>query len=208
MIIHDISLAITPSMTVYKNKDIKRPLFSSAATFEKEGVYETQLSMNLHTGTHIDFPLHTIKNGNNSNHHPLETFIGTALVIDLSHLDDHISENDLLPFEINPGDFVLLKTRNSLTEDFDFNFVYLDASAARYLVSKKIRGVGIDALGIERNQPNHPTHDLLLSNHIIILEGLRLKGIAPKIYDFLALPIKIDNVEALPVRAVLIEKDC
>lgn len=207
MIIHDISVAIKPTMTVYKNKDNKRPLFSLAASFEKEGVYETQISMNLHTGTHIDFPLHTIKNGKNSNQHAIETFIGIASVIDLSHLDDHIGENDLLPYEIKSGDFVLLKTKNSLSEDFDFNFVYLDESAAKYLVSKKIRGVGIDALGIERNQPNHPTHDLLLSNHIVILEGLRLKDIEPKNYQFMALPIKIDNVEALPVRAILIENE-
>ena len=207
MIIHDISMSIKPDMTVYKNRDNKRPEFFQAATFEKEGVFETKVSMNLHTGTHIDFPLHTIANGRNSNDHPIETFIGQAKVIDLKHLTDHISMADLLNFTINEGDFILLKTKNSFTEEFDFDFVYLDQSAASYLAKKKIRGVGIDALGIERNQPNHPTHDLLLSNNIIILEGLRLRQIHAKTYDFIALPLKIDNVEALPVRAILLEKD-
>lgn len=207
MIIHDISMTIKESMTVYKNKESKRPVFTSAASFEKEGVYETNLLMNLHTGTHIDFPLHTLYNGHNSNQHPLDTFLGQAKVIDLTRIDDHISKEDLMPYDIHPGDFVLLKTKNSLSDSFEFDFVYLDHSAASYLANKHIRGVGIDALGIERNQPNHPTHDTLLSNDIIILEGLRLKDISPKIYDFVALPIKIDGVEALPVRAILIENE-
>ena len=205
MIIHDISMNINPEMTVYKNRDNKRPELINAASFEKEGVYETKLSMNLHTGTHIDFPLHTIRNGSNSNQYKLETFLGKAKVLDLLHVNDHISESDLISFDINEDDFVLLKTKNSETELLDFEFVYVDLSAAKYLAKKKIRGVGIDSLGIERNQANHPTHDTLLNQNIIILEGLRLKDIEAKTYDFICLPLKIDDVEALPVRAILIE---
>lgn len=207
MIIHDISMTITKEMAVYKNRDHKRPVFYQAASFEKEGVYETQLLMNLHTGTHIDFPLHAIKHGNNSTNHRLETLIGRAKVLDLTHLIDCVSAADLQNSNIAEEDFILIKTKNSFSENFDFNFIYLDQSAAAYLVSKKIRGIGIDALGIERNQPNHPTHDLLLSNNIMILEGLRLSQISAKTYDLIALPLKIDNVEALPVRAILLEND-
>ncbi|PKK97704.1 MAG: cyclase, partial [Tenericutes bacterium HGW-Tenericutes-2] len=207
MIIHDISMSINPSMTVYKNRDNKRPELINAASFEKEGVFETKLSMNLHTGTHIDFPLHTIQNGVNSNQYELETFLGIAKVFDLLHVNDHISESDLLPLDIKENDFVLFKTKNSESESFDFEFIYVDLSAAKYLSKKKIRGVGIDSLGIERNQANHPTHDTLLSQNIVILEGLRLNNISAKTYDFICLPLKIDAVEALPVRAILIEND-
>jgi len=207
VIIHDISMNIQPKMTVYKNRDSKRPIFSQTAIYDKDGVNETNLAFNLHSGTHIDFPLHTIKNGKNSNHHDLKTFLGTAKVFDLSFVDDHLSMNDLISLDIAENDFVLFKTKNSDTEAFDFNFIYLDLSAAQYLADKKIRGVGIDALGIERNQPNHPTHDVLLGNNIIILEGLRLKAIEAKNYDFICLPLKINDVEALPVRAILIENE-
>ena len=207
MMIHDISMNIHPLMTVYKNRDNKRPEFTIAASFEKEGVFETKIAMNLHTGTHIDFPLHTIQDGKNSNYFLLDSMIGKAKVFDLTHVVDHITQSDLEGLEINEFDFILLKTKNSLSESFEFDFIYLDLSAAKFLADKMIRGVGIDSLGIERNQVNHPTHDTLLSHNIIILEGLRLKDIKPKTYDFICLPLKIDSVEALPVRAILIEND-
>ena len=81
----------------------------------------------------------------------------------------------------------------------------MNENAARYLVDKKIRGVGIDSLGIERAQAGHPTHNLLLGAGIVILEGLRLKNIKQDTYELYCLPLKIKNVEAVPVRAILIK---
>ncbi len=205
--IYDISMTIHPRMPVYKNREEKRPRFKTTKTFEKDGVYETDLTLNLHTGTHIDFPLHTLKNGQDSHQHDVQRLLGEAKVFDLTHVTEGITENDLIEHPIEDNDFILFKTKNSARDDFDFNFVYLTKSGAEYLVKKRIRGVGIDALGIERNQPNHPTHDLLLSNNILILEGIRLKNVPQGNYEMMALPMPIDGVEALPVRALLKSKD-
>jgi arylformamidase len=131
--------------------------------------------------------------------------VGEAKVFDLTHLEDSIGVDDLKQYVINEDDFILFKTKNSLKEPFDFNFIYLTHDAAVYLKDKKIRGVGIDALGIERNQPGHPTHDTLLKAGIIILEGIRLKTIKEGLYNLICLPLKIAHVEALPVRAILTE---
>ena len=86
------------------------------------------------------------------------------------------------------------------------DFIYLAESGARYLVDKGVRGVGIDALGIERNQLGHPTHKLLLANGIYILEGLRLKEVKEGSYTLIAAPLNIIGVEASPVRALLLDK--
>jgi arylformamidase len=206
MKIIDISMAIEPTMTVYKNKEAKKPTFHQSAFFDANGVYETDITLNLHSGTHMDFPLHTIPGGKNSNHEVLDTFIGDAKVFDLTHLADAISLSDIKDFSIEPGDFVLFKTRNSQIEEFDFNFVYLALDAATYLSDIGIRGVGIDTLGIERNQPNHPTHDVLLLGDVIILEGLRLGHVEEGTYELICLPLKISNVEASLTRAVLVQR--
>jgi len=116
-----------------------------------------------------------------------------------------ITYEDIKNFQIETNDFVIFKTKNSLSEVFDYDFIYVDESAASYLAKKKVRGVGIDALGIERAQKNHPTHKILLSNDIIILEGLRLKSVPEDKYKLFCLPLKIAQVEALPVRAILIK---
>lgn len=71
--------------------------------------------------------------------------------------------------------------------------------------SLKISGVGIDSLGIERSQPGHETHKLLLGQGIIILEGLQLADIKEGAYKMLALPLKMHGTEAAPARVVLIE---
>jgi arylformamidase len=198
-------MTINEEMMVYKNREEKKPKIKQVNFFEKQGNYESLLTMNLHTGTHIDYPLHMLKDGLTSASENLKALIGKAKVFDLLEVNDHISETDLKTLNIEENDFVLFKTKNSLKETFDFNFIYLDESGAEYLKDKKIRGVGIDGLGIERAQENNPTHKILLSNNIIILEGLRLKEIIEDEYEMYCLPLKIDKVEASPVRAILIK---
>ncbi|MDT8336741.1 MAG: cyclase family protein, partial [Candidatus Izemoplasmatales bacterium] len=61
--IYDISVAITPEMTVYKNKEEKKPKIKQVNFFDKQGNYESEISLNMHTGTHIDYPLHMLENG-------------------------------------------------------------------------------------------------------------------------------------------------
>lgn len=203
--IYDISMTIHPKMMVYKEKEEKYPKIKQVNFFEKEGNYESEITMNLHTGTHIDFPLHMIKDGANSVTENLDILTGKAKVFDLTHLKGKITYDDILDFLIEKDDFIIFKTKNSLSEKFDYDFVYLAEDAANYLAKKKIRGVGIDALGIERAQKNHPTHKILLSNNIVILEGLRLNQVKEDSYELFCLPLKIANVEALPVRAILIK---
>lgn len=53
-------------------------------------------------------------------------------------------------------------------------WISLAIDGAEYLADIGINGVGIDALGIERDQPSHRTHLSLMEKHIIILEGLSL----------------------------------
>ena len=203
--IYDISMTIHKKMMVYKNKEEKYPKIKQVNFFEKEGNYESELTMNLHTGTHIDFPLHMIKDAADSNTESLDILTGKAKVFDVTYLKEKITYEDIKNFQIEADDFIIFKTKNSLSEIFDYDFVYLEESSATYLANKKVRGVGIDALGIERAQEKHPTHKILLSNNIIILEGLRLNAVPEDTYELFCLPLKIANVEALPVRAILIK---
>ncbi len=200
---YDISMPIQLGMPVYKNYPDKTPSFEVIRTFEQHTVFETNITMNLHTGTHLDFPKHTLPQGGTSTGHDLTALIGSATVIDLTHVDGGITREDLEPVSIQPGDFVLFKTKSSWDETFNPEFIYVSLSAAKYLVERQVRGVGVDALGVERAQPGHPTHDLLLSNNIIILEGIQLKDVPAGTYKMTCLPLHIVGVEALPVRAIL-----
>ena len=201
--IYDVSMPIHKNIQVYKNREEKKPIFTNAANHQENQVHETKLEFNLHTVTHVDFPLHMIEDGKTSDSENIKTFLGKCKVLDFSSVQSSIGKEELMKHTIEENDFLLLKTKNSLSEDFLFDFIYLNEEGAKYLLEKKIRGVGIDGLGIERNQKEHPTHKILLGNDIAIIEGLRLKGIKENDYEMICLPLSIKGVEASPARVIL-----
>ncbi|MBB2183150.1 cyclase family protein [Lachnospiraceae bacterium MD1] len=203
--IYDISMPITLDMPVYKGKPEKKPSIIVESDYSTGNFYESRISMNLHTGTHLDRTLHMVKDGNTIENLSLDRVITPCKVLDLTTAIECISKSNLMKKDIQEGDFLLLKTRNSFEDILEENFIYLDKSGAEYLASKKIKGVGIDALGIERSQPNHETHLQLMKEDIQILEGLRLQDIEEGEYFLFAAPINIAGAEAAPVRAVLLQ---
>ncbi len=205
MKIYDISMPILPSMPVYKGKAEKRPELTIDGDFHTGSSYESKLHMNLHSGTHIDRPLHMIPGGATVESLDLSQVVTPCLLLDLTKVKETITKEDLMQKEIPVGSFLLLKTRNSLEDILEKDFIYVDRSGAEYLTERRVIGVGIDSLGIERNQPDHETHILLLGSGAVILEGLRLKNIEEGEYLLSAAPLLIDRAEAAPVRAYLIK---
>lgn len=203
--VYDISMPISAVMPVYKGKEEKRPRLTVDSDFTTGKTYESRLEMNLHTGTHLDRELHMVPAGSTMETLDISQLITPCKVIDLLDVMEKITAQDLREKEINEGDFLLFKTRNSYEDILEKEFVYLEKSGAEYLASLKIKGVGTDALGIERNQPEHETHLALMKEGIHILEGLRLKEIAEGEYLMIALPLNITGAEAAPVRAVLLK---
>lgn len=206
MKIFDISMPISYDMPVYKGREQKRPLFTVESNFDTGTVYESAMKINMHTGTHIDSKLHMVPNGDTIKSIPLNDLITECQVLDFTDITDHITETDLKKKEIRQGTFVLLKTRNTLEKIREKDYIYLGQNGAGYLSGLNIKGVGIDALGIERNQPGHETHLQLMEKNIHIIEGLELADVPEGDYVLIALPLNIPNAEASPMRAILIEK--
>lgn len=206
MRMHDISMAVDQYIPVYNNKADKKPVFTIDRDYNSGNVYESVIKMNMHTGTHIDAPLHMLIGGNTIDKLDITKLVTECAVFDFQEVQDKITSEDLKRKNIKSGSFILLKTRNSFYEGFDPEFVYVDATGAEYLKELQISGVGIDSLGIERAQPGHETHKTLLGNGIIILEGLRLADIEEGVYQMVALPLKLIGTEAAPARVILLEK--
>jgi len=201
----DISMPVHEKMPVYKGSPEKKPKLYTVSDYNTGHVYESCINMNLHTGTHIDLPLHMLVGGSTVESLRLENCITGCKVLDLTKAKERITASDLADKDIRENDFILIKTRNSFEDILEKDFIYLDKSAAGLLVERKIKGVGIDSLGIERAQPEHETHKLLLGAGIIILEGLRLMNVDEDEYILLAAPVNIVGAEAAPVRAVLLK---
>ncbi len=200
----DVSMTISENMMVYKNKEEKKTKIITRANHVYNGHHESSIFMDLHAGTHIDMPLHMIDGGEDSTNFEIGLVNGLCIVVDFSGEDRaEVDEQFLSQFEIKKGDIVIIKTKNSYSEAFDLNYDYLDASGAMYLKNLGVKAVGIDALGIERSAPGHPTHNTLLGNGIYIIEGLELSKVDGGRYEFICIPLKISGVEGLPARAFL-----
>jgi len=192
-------------MPVYKGRPEKRPQLSVQSDFTTGTAYESVIEMNMHTGTHLDRSLHMIPGGSKVESLDLNKVITPCKVLDFTQVKENITAEDLKKKEINEGDFILLKTRNSFEDILEGDFVFLEKSGAAYLRDKKIKGVGIDSLGIERSQPDHETHIKLLEVDIVIVEGLRLAHVEEGEFFLFAAPIYIVGAEGAPLRAVLIK---
>ncbi|MEN3203311.1 MAG: cyclase family protein [Atribacterota bacterium] len=204
MEIFDISLEIAEDMPTYRGRKEKKPRIERVRTLE-EGANETRLTLETHTGTHIDAPLHMLPLATSIDQIPLSQFIGPAVVLEIRNRPA-INREDLVPFEhfLLPGHFVLFKTDNSFTDLSRDDFVYLTESAATFLSQKSLKGIGVDALGVERNQPGHPTHRILLEGGLVVVEGLFLRDVPQGLYFFVALPLKIRGGDGAPARAFLV----
>ncbi|MBY0599307.1 cyclase family protein [Bacillus bingmayongensis] len=200
MKIYDITAPIFEGMTVYKNKSEKQPQFSRTTNAH---VTESRITLDVHTGTHIDAPLHMINEGATFESIPLEKLVGPIKIFDLTAVENGITKTDLQQLDIQENDFILFKTRNSFEDEFNYEFIFLKEDGANYLAERKIRGVGIDALGVERSQPGHPTHKALFGANIIVIEGLRLKDVPADQYFMVAAPLKLVGTDASPARVLL-----
>ncbi len=201
--IYDVSMPIYEGMPIYKNRPEKQPEFEVTADFSNAASHESRVHLDVHTGTHIDAPLHMIPDGATTETIGIEQLIRECAVYDLTHVTDGIHHADLAALPIARGEFVLFQTRNSWAEGFQSDFVYLAEDGASYLATLGIAGVGIDALGIERSQLGHPTHKALFGAGAVIIEGLQLQAVRPGRYLLIAAPLKLIGLDAAPARVLL-----
>uniref|UniRef100_UPI00262A5A9B cyclase family protein n=2 Tax=Anoxybacillus TaxID=150247 RepID=UPI00262A5A9B len=136
MKLYDVTAPIFEGMPVYKNKPEKQP---KLMTVTNDYVTESRIDMDVHTGTHIDAPLHMVKDGETFETIPLEKLVGYCKVFDVTNVNDKITKDDLIHFDIQENDFILFKTKNSFDDAFNFEFIYVAEDAAAYLAEKRIR---------------------------------------------------------------------
>lgn len=208
MKIIDISWPLSSATTGYKDREILK--FEPRKTFDKDGVRETIITIDTHSGTHVDAPSHFLRDGKTIDQIHLNRLVGKSVVLDVTNVQEKITRDVLAQFDhlITENDIVLLKTQNSATnatDKFTPHFVYLEVSGAEYLKEKKIKAVGIDYLGIEHSQQGHLTHKMLMEHDIVIIEGLRLVHVAQQEYFFVCLPLLAVGLDGAPARAMLIE---
>lgn len=210
MKIWDISVSVSPRLATWPGDPpivLKRYRTIAQGSVSNDSL----LSCSVHTGTHVDAPLEYIERGKSVEQLPLDVLIGPVFVAEFPHTNA-ITPDHLEDLRLPDGTTrVLFKTRNSALwadsdREFYPDFVALTTDAARWVVEKGIRLVGIDYLSVQLFHDRHPlTHRVLIDGEVVIVEGLNLQDVSVGAYQFVCLPLKLVGSDGAPARAVLLE---
>lgn len=174
-----------------------------------DGFTLSAYSMGAHSGTHIDAPMHFIRDGAPIDQVSLDALIGPARVIQIPDNVQSIDAAELNKHQWKGAERVLFRTRSTQrgwmsSSTFHRDFAYVAPDAAKLLADAGVKLVGIDYISAEQFGASAPlTHRTLLVKGIPIVEGLSLTNVPAGDYDLVVLPIKVGAHEGAPARAVL-----
>lgn len=216
--IYDLSQPVFPNCPQYPDhspRPVQVRLFYMRAV---QGVNKEIVEMSTHTGTHCDAPYHFFDDGKTIDEIPLETYVGPAVIFDLRAMlpGSAIAPADLESGldRLQPGSIALLNTgrggRRANTADFLTQYVYLGGPAAELLVSRGVKGVGIDAVsmgGYDDPAKAGPAHRAILGDGGFITEELYFPDAVMDGCErlFVAMPIKLQGCSGAWARAMLWE---
>ena len=166
------------------------------------------LQISAHTGTHIDAPLHFLAQGKPIGAIPLDYLIGPAQVIEIPDevhaIDAEIIRQCGIVSNVKK---VLFKTANSQLWGkhnlFHEAYTALNSNGAKVLAEMDIHLVGVDYLSISVYEDTARPHILLLQKDVVLLEGINLSDVEAGIYELICLPLKLNDIEGAPARAIL-----
>jgi len=173
-----------------------------------------RLTLSPHTATHADGPLHYEANGAPIGVVPLETYIGTCVVLDCCAMVDAVpvvgvstivaaAAVTLRGRRMPPR--VLVRTyRVAPQATWDTNFKAIAPEAIDWLAEQGVTLIGVDTPSLDpQTSKTMDAHRRVAAHRMAILEGLLLDDIQPDYYELIALPLKLTTADASPVRAVL-----
>jgi arylformamidase len=203
---YDLTAPVTNSTVVFPGD----PQFTTEDICSLEGgakFHLCHMHMGNHTGTHIDFPAHVISGGKTSSDFKLQDLIGSGLIIEVPEVDKSITKEFVASLQsIKRNDFVFFKTANSKIskqDKFSEKYVYIEPEAAEELLKKGVKVVGIDYISVDSYAAKDlPVHHTLLSNDILIVEGLELNNAPIGRCKIFVIPNNIPEMDGLPVRAI------
>ncbi len=208
MRIHDISRPVGPGIPVWPGDTPYRFGFV-ARIAEGAAVNVGRVEMSVHTGAHVDAPLHFDDGGADAGSVPLEPYLGPCVVADVRPAARGIDPKDLPPgldAAARRCRRVLLRSYARRPAAFDPHMAHATEALADWLAERGVRLLGVDSDSMDAFESKElPAHRRLARHGIAILEGIDLSGVAPGEYQLVALPLRLVGADASPVRAVLID---
>jgi len=202
----DISPQISPKTAVYPG-DVKFSRNIAMSFKDNHHLDLSSITTTLHVGAHTDAPSHYHKDGQTMEQRKLDYYMGECQVISVNVPNDSkIKLEDIK--DIIKSQRILFKTK-SFPDPNTFNEDFVAISPE---VISKLKSVGVKLVGIDTPSIDPATckellaHKAVYESNMAILEGIVLDEVEDGIYQLIALPLKIKDADASPVRAILLKE--
>lgn len=202
--IWDISPAIRPGIPVWPGDTD----YSETRTWELDDdcpVNVSRFTMSTHTGAHADAPFHYDADGMAIGDVPLDYYLGAAQVFDVRDNDgpvrpEHFADH----LQIGVSRVLFRSYDKAPTDNWDDQFRAIAPETIDLLAQRHVKLVGTDTPSLDpQTSKTMDAHQAVRRAQMAILEGLVLDDVPAGVYELIALPLKLANLDAAPVRAVL-----
>ena len=209
MKIIDLTHSITNDMTVYPGGP--KPQNKIVSNVTDNGYKETEIHIHSHNGTHMDSPNHVFEDGISLDKIDVINFVGTASLIDCSSLEeggiityDFIEKNKEA---IDNSEFIVFRTDWSKywnTDKYLGNYPVISDEVVDFILTSNKKGIAFDTISVDPIDASVlAKHNRILENNILIFENLtNLDLIDSDTFVFCALPLKFENSDGAPIRAI------
>jgi arylformamidase len=208
--IHDISRPIRRGVPVWPG-DTPYDFRFVARIADGASVNVGRVEMSVHTGAHVDAPLHFDDAGLDAASVPLDRYVGPCVLADVRP-----DARGILPGHLPAGvedalrdrPRLLLRSYPEAPAGFDEAMAHATPELADWLADRGVLLLGIDTASMDAFESRElPAHRRLAARGIAILEGIDLGDLRPGGYELVALPLRLEGADGSPVRAVLIERE-
>ncbi|HVL74932.1 MAG TPA: arylformamidase [Noviherbaspirillum sp.] len=201
----DISPTLGPALPVWPGDTP----FSAEETWQMSDqcpVRVSRITMSTHSGAHCDAPSHYDPDGAAIDAVALDAYIGPCRVIACEGVRRIEPRHLQASLERLPARVLLRTYAHAPQQRWDADFACVAAETVDMLARQGVVLIGIDTPSLDPQQSKTmDAHQAVRHHGMAILEGIVLDGIAAGDYELIALPLKLQGLDASPVRAVLRE---
>ncbi|MEA3144426.1 MAG: arylformamidase [Thermoplasmata archaeon] len=201
----DISPLISPRINVWPG-DVPYRSNKTARLSKGGGIDLGDLHTTYHVGAHTDAPMHYKLGGRDAASLPLDAYHGPCQVVEVrARRGERFGLGDLV--EVPTAPRILFKTGTFPDpEAWNNDFAAPEPDLIDALGRKGAVLVGFDTPSTDLfDSKGLPAHQMLFKHGMMNLEGLVLAHVKPGHYTLMALPLPLEDADASPVRAVLLE---